>query len=94
MLYDGGAMMYTREQAEIMRTQQLLSKELFKRLADKSGKDIDTVASRVLATRTYSALMDPTSEFYAKSVEELIYLLQLESRRDIKTWERQAILKY
>ena len=71
-----------------------LSERLFVRVATEQRKDLEMVKKEITVTKTYEALQNRESEFYTKSVEELMYLLELEEKQDIEIWERQAIWKY
>ncbi len=59
---------------------------------EKNGVTADAAVEALYATRTMQALLDEKTEFYAKSINELKYLLELERQNDIYAWKMQAII--
>lgn len=72
--------------------QQRLHNELILDYMEKNGVTADAAVEALYATRTMQALLDEKTEFYAKSIHELQYLLELERQNDMYTWKMQAIL--
>ena len=72
--------------------QQRLHNELITDYMEKNGVTADAAVEALYATRTMQALLDEKTEFYAKSINELKYLLELERLNDIYAWKMQAII--
>ncbi len=72
--------------------QQRLHNELITDYMEKNGVTADAAVEALYATRTMQALLDEKTEFYAKSINELKYLLELERQNDIYAWKMQAII--
>lgn len=72
--------------------QQRLHNELITDYMEKNGVTADAAVEALYATRTMRALLDEKTEFYAKSINELKYLLELERQNDIYAWKMQAII--
>ena len=72
--------------------QQRLHNELITDYMEKNGVTADATVEALYATRTMQALLDEKTEFYAKSINELKYLLELERQNDIYAWKMQAII--
>ena len=72
--------------------QQRLHNELITDYMEKNGVTADAAVEALYATRTMQALLDEKTEFYAKSINELKYLLELERHNDIYAWKMQAII--
>ena len=72
--------------------QQRLHNELITDYMEKNGVTADAAVEALYATRTLQALLDEKTEFYAKSINELKYLLELERQNDIYAWKMQAII--
>lgn len=72
--------------------QQRLHNELITDYMEKNGVTADAAVEALYATRTMQALLDEKTEFYAKSINELKYLLELERQNDIYAWKIQAII--
>lgn len=72
--------------------QQRLHNELITDYMEKNGVIADAAVEALYATRTMQALLDEKTEFYAKSINELKYLLELERQNDIYAWKMQAII--
>lgn len=72
--------------------QQRLHNELVTDYMEKNGVTADAAVEALYATRTMQALLDEKTEFYAKSINELKYLLELERQNDIYAWKMQAII--
>ncbi len=72
--------------------QQRLHNELITDYMEKNGVTSDAAVEALYATRTMQALLDEKTEFYAKSINELKYLLELERQNDIYAWKMQAII--
>ena len=71
---------------------QRLHNELITDYMEKNGVTADAAVEALYATRTMQALLDEKTEFYAKSINELKYLLELERQNDIYAWKMQAII--
>lgn len=72
--------------------QQRLHNELIMDYMETNGATADEAIGALYATRTMEALLDEKTEFYAKSIQELKHLLELERRNDMYAWKMQAIL--
>ena len=72
--------------------QQRLHNELITDYMEKNGVTADAAVEALYSTRTMQALLDEKTEFYAKSINELKYLLELERQNDIYAWKMQAII--
>ena len=72
--------------------QQRLHNELITDYMEKNGVTADAAVEALYATRTMQALLDEKTEFYAKSINELKYLLEPERQNDIYAWKMQAII--
>ena len=72
--------------------QQRLHNELITDYMEKNGVTADAAVEALYATRTMQALLDEKTEFYAKSINELKYLLELDRQNDIYAWKMQAII--
>ena len=72
--------------------QQRLHNELITDYMEKNGVTADAAVEALYATRTMQALLDEKTEFYAKSINELKYLLELERQNERDAWKMQAII--
>ena len=72
--------------------QQRLHNELIVYYMEKYGLTPDKAIEELYATKTMDALLDSRTEFYAKSLNELKYLLMLEQQNNMQEWKSQAII--
>ncbi len=58
----------------------------------KTNVTVDVATSFLYKTRTMQALLDEKTEFCGKSINEIVYLLELELAGNMYEWRMQAIL--
>ena len=77
-------------------SKQSLQKELYTKLVEfymkKTGLSKDIAVSQLYRSKTMQCLIDEKTEFYAKHINEIKYLLELEMQGKNDEWHRQAII--
>ena len=79
------------EKGKIELMQKERAKIMLKYLTTKiTNGNIEEATKRMYTTKTFAYLKDIDSDFYWKSEEEILYLLQQELQGNMKAWEQQV----
>ena len=68
--------------------------QLFSSVQTYTKADVNTVASLVMSSVTYSELNNASSGLYSRQPKDILALFKLEQAGNISAWEKLAGLKY